>query len=81
MPDYIKAHRFSSNHREKILKDSVRVCFDCLSIFSPAQIEEWVEDICGTAICPHCGIVSIIGESSGYPITQELLTTMRDYWF
>jgi hypothetical protein len=73
MPDYITAHKFSSNHREKILKDSVCGCFYCLSIFLPAQIEECAEDICGTAICPYCGIDSIIGESSGYPITKEFL--------
>jgi len=81
MPDYITAHRFSTDHREKILKDNVCGCFYCLSIFSPSQIEEWVEDISGTAICPHCGIDSIIGEGSGYPITKEFLSKMHDHWF
>ena len=81
MTDYITAHKFSSNHREKILKDSVCGCFYCLSIFSPTQIKEWVEDISGTAICPRCGIDSIIGESSGYPITKDFLTKMHNHWF
>ena len=81
MPDYITAHQFSSNHREKLLKDSTCGCFYCLSIFSPAEIEEWVEDTDGTAICPHCGIDSVIGEGSGYPITKEFLSKMRNHWF
>ena len=80
MPDYIEAHRFSSNHREKIIKDSICGCFYCLSIFAPVQIKEWVEDISGTAICPYCGVDSVIGDSSGYTVTHELLETMREYW-
>ena len=81
MPDYIEAHQFSSNHREELLKDNVCGCFYCLSIFTPAEIEDWVEDTDGTAICPHCGIDSVIGEGSGYPITKEFLTKMQKHWF
>ena len=81
MADYIDAHRFSSNHRKKILKDSICGCFYCLSIFSPSEITEWVKDISGTAICPYCGIDSVIGESSGYPIAEGFLKQMHEYWF
>jgi hypothetical protein len=55
--------------------------FLLLKDFKPNEIEDWIEDNSGTAICPYCGINSVIGESSGYPITQELLKKMRDYWF
>ncbi len=80
--DYIEAHKFSSNYRKQVLKDEVCGCFYCLSIFPPKEIKMWAEDkIDGTAICLHCGIDSVIGESAGYPLTKELLKQMRDYWF
>ena len=81
MEDYIKAHEFSSNHKEQILKDEKCGCFFCLRIFNPNEIVEWIEDEKGTAICPYCGIDSVIGESSRYPITKEFLKKMKEYWF
>lgn len=81
MKDYIEAHKFSSNHKEELLKDKKCGCFFCATIFDPKEIVEWIPDEQGTAICPYCGIDSVIGESSGYPITKEFLRKMRDYWF
>lgn len=84
--DYLVAHRFSSGHMETLKKDSVCGCFYCLRIFNPSEIEEWIIDDNpidkdGTAICPHCGIDSVIGESSGFPITTEFLRGMKKCWF
>lgn len=79
--DVINAHKFSSNHKNEILKDDICGCFYCIEIFNPKKVEEWVEDTNGTAICPFCGIDSVIGKSSGYPITKEFLSQMRQYWF
>jgi len=79
--DHINAHKFSSNHKAEILRDKLCGCFHCLAIFSPSEIEQWVLDISGTAICPRCGIDSVIGESSGYPITEGFLQRMNVYWF
>ena len=81
MEDYIKAHEFSSDHKEQILKDEKCGCFFCLRIFNPNEIVDWIEDEKGTAICPYCGIDSVIGESSGYPITKEFLKKMKEYYF
>ena len=44
-------------------------------------ITEWVEDDNGTALCPHCGIDSVIGESAGYPLAREFLKKMNRCWF
>lgn len=79
--DYIQAHAFSSNNKSALLKDKKCGCFYCTEIFSPSEITEWIEDTSGTAICPYCGIDSVIGESSGYPITKELLQKMNKHWF
>ena len=86
MEDYIKAHEFSSNHMPQLKKDKICGCFCCLEIFSPDEITNWIIggsgiDENGTAICPYCSVDSVIGESSGYPITKEFLTKMKNYWF
>ena len=79
--DHIDAHAFSSNHEEALLKDGLCGCFYCAEIFDPKLITEWVNDTSGTAVCPFCGVDSIIGQSSGYPITKEFLEKMKRHWF
>ena len=83
---YISAHSASSNHMEALSKDNICGCFYCLRIYDPQEIEEWIIednpiDHGGTAICPYCGIDSVIGESSGYPITHDFLRGMKRIWF
>ena len=81
MKDHIEAHKYSSNHKAELLNDPICGCFYCIQVFSPQEITEWVEDIHGTALCPYCGIDSIIGESSGYQINTEFLQQMYNHWF
>lgn len=79
--DVIAAHEYCTNNKENLQRDSVCGCFYCLEIFSPAKITNWFDEGSGTAICPYCGIDSVIGEGSGYPITKEFLSQMQKYWF
>lgn len=83
---YIEAHHACSNHKEALSKDNVCGCFYCLRIFDPALIEDWIIDDNpidrgGTAICPYCDVDAVIGESSGYPITEDFLRGMKKVWF
>jgi hypothetical protein len=84
--DIIAAHKASSCHRSQLLSgDVVCGCFYCCQIFAPSAITEWVdEDDSGvgqTAMCPLCGVDSIIGSCSGYPITTDFLKRMKSHWF
>ena len=84
--DTTGAHWYSSNHKPELEQDHVCGCFYCLRIFDPKEIEEWIIDDnpCdrrGTAICPYCGIDSVIGESSGYPSTRAFLEALHREWF
>ena len=86
IPPERQAHKYSSNHMEQLKKDTLCGCFYCLRLFHPEEIEEWLIDdnpidIGGTAICPYCGIDSVIGESSGYPMTVDFLKKMNRVWF
>ena len=80
------AHKFSSNPKPELEKDRLCGCFYCLRIYSPSEIKEWlVEETAidwrGTAICPYCDVDSVIGESSGFPITREFMEEMHQVWF
>ena len=78
------ARKHSSHHREEILRSEMCGCFYCLAIFRPDEIEEWVDtwdEVGQTARCPKCTVDSVIGSDSGYPINQDFLTRMYEYWF
>jgi hypothetical protein len=80
--DIIDAHKYSSKNKANILKDDICGCFYCLKIFSPNEIEKWINDEeDGTAVCPYCGIDSVIGKSSGFPIIKDFLLKMNKHWF
>ncbi len=83
--DYFMAHQHSSNHRKQIEQSEVCGCFYCLAKFKPSEIDEWIDEnddeIGQTALCPRCGIDSVIGSKSGYEITTDLLKRMKKLWF
>ena len=81
---YESAHKRSSCHREEIMGSEFCGCFYCLQVFAPAEIKEWIEEeypLGATALCPKCGIDSVIGTGSGYPVTREFLSEMHEHWF
>ena len=83
-PDYIRAHRHSSRHREEVLASELCGCFYCEAQFSPREIAQWTDEWEGvgqTALCPRCGIDSVIGSESGYPVSSEFLAQMKSQWF
>ena len=77
----IAAHKYSSNHKKELQKDHICGCFYCLKIFDPVEIKDWIKDPQGTALCPYCGMDSVIGEHSGFPITVDFLSKMKYDWF
>jgi hypothetical protein len=92
MPSDIRAaHGHCSLNRGELAESSVCGCFYCCAIFPPTEIRNWIDPAPEmvqevgregqTARCPRCGIDSVIGDRSGYPITQDFLERMRTYWF
>jgi hypothetical protein len=82
--DVQNAHKHSSNNRAELIRSNLCGCFYCCSIFTPNQIESWVNSPKGKeqmALCPKCGIDSVIGDAAGFEISQEFLKKMKTYWF
>ena len=86
------AHKHSIRHRSEIERSDVCGCFYCLATYAPSAVTDWVdwpentpdgmEDAYGqTALCPRCGIDSVLGSASGFAITRQFLETMRTRWF
>lgn len=78
--DLIYAHQLCESNRKKLMDAKVCGCFYCLRIFDPKEIV-WEDDMDNTAMCPYCGIDSILPESANLPITKPFLRKMREYWF
>ena len=77
----LEAHKYSFKQRNQISSgESICGCFCCENIFYAKDIEIWVDNE-QTAMCPHCGIDSVICESSGYTIDEAFLKSMNEHWF
>ena len=82
--DMVVAHKHSSNHRDEVERSDRCGCFYCSSTYAPSAIIEWVDEIDGrgtTALCPRCGIDSVIGSADSYPLDRDFLSKMNKHWF
>ena len=79
--DLLDAHAHTVRHRKELAASAVAGCFYCCETFAPTEIEDWVDnDDC--SLCPRCGIDSVIGDASGYPVSdRQFLKDMHSFWF
>jgi hypothetical protein len=79
------AYRHSSGHEAELRASRACGCFQCLAVFPPTAIENWIGDAGGaegrTALCPACGVDAVIGDAAGFPIGRPFLKLMSSYWF
>jgi len=91
-PETIKAaHRLAATNRAIVLASKECGCFRCESVFAPSSIQDWIEETEGkyseasdpfTALCPECGVDSVLGDACPYPVTDPtFLHAMRVHWF
>lgn len=76
---YVAAHRRSSRHRAELERSESCGCFHCLAEYVPAEITRWIDDGT-TALCPRCGIDSVLGDAE-LVIDRAFLEGMRVRWF
>lgn len=81
MDKFELAHKECTNNKQKLKNDVTCGCFYCKKIFKSNEIKDWTDNSNDTAICPYCGIDSVIGESVDFTITEEFLKAMHDRWF
>lgn len=78
--DPVRAHVCCTHNRKELEKSSKCGCFYCLKIYDSKEIVNWT-DGGSTAVCPYCGVDSVLYENSFYPVTEEFLKAMKKRWF
>ena len=81
-----RAHFFSSRHRASLMQSARAGCFDCLAIFDPSEIRDWIEDppfrdrpAGETALCPRCGMDAVLADAD-VPLSAGFLARMKARW-
>jgi len=55
-------------------------CYCCLGSFERGSIKKWLSD--DYAICPYCGVDSVIGDATtAFQITPMLMYVLKQRWF
>lgn len=76
----IKLHKCAIHNRKDLKTSDMCGCFYCKEIFYPGDITEWTDNG-ETAICPKCGVDSVISNKKDYIVTPEDLESLNKYYF
>lgn len=76
----VELHKKSLYNKEALEKTNLCGCFYCCETYKTNEIKEWTDNG-NTAICPKCGIDSIIPLSKEDFDTKEVLEKMFKYYF
>ena len=74
-------HKLSINHRRLIGNGVACGCFFCHATFDGSKIRAWTGKPGESALCPRCGIDSVLPEAGDLKVTKTLLKRMQAYWF
>jgi hypothetical protein len=74
------AREHASRHRAEIQASARCGCYFCFHTFPNTEIKAWI-DADQTALCPACGIDSVIGTASKHRLDQSFLRQMHARFF
>lgn len=70
---------YSRNHKDLLKQSTESGCYYCCNFFPSSDVKEWCDDG-ETALCPKCGVDSVI-PSVENELTLSTLKAMSKYWF
>ena len=81
-PKMRELHALWSKNKEAITKSHLAGCFFCCTMYEATAVVEYAveHDKTETAICPICGVDSVIGDAST-TLNKEMLQSMCSTWF
>jgi len=68
----------ASNHRAELTRSESCGCFACFRRFVVTDITAWI-DKNETALCPRCGLDSVIGAASGIKLDDRFLRGLAQF--
>lgn len=64
--------KLATRNRERLQNSEKAACYYCLETFAADSIEEWTDDD-ETALCPKCGIDSVVADDGkALPSLEQL---------
>ena len=71
----------SYRNRWALEQSTVAGCYSCGKIFHPSEIVDWTDEG-QTALCPYCGIDSLVLSGEGFDINEKFLKTVsrQAFW-
>lgn len=80
MSDITKFPIISMNNKTTITQSNNVGCYSCLKIYPKEEVITFT-DMGKTGVCPHCLVDTIVGDSCGFTLNEEILTKAKKYWF
>lgn len=84
MPEKCRdAHGATFKNWRLLKKSKMCGCIYCCEVYPASEVVDWCDELDRrrTALCPHCGIDSVIPDASGWPLDPEFLKEMKYWWF
>lgn len=77
--DVQKFNKLSIKNKEELKNHKDCSCYHCLKVFRTTEVTNYCEELDGseTAICPHCGIDSLVPGN----VSKEILKSAHKFWF
>lgn len=75
-----KASRLSIHNRIMIELSKKCGCYYCTKIFDAERVKDYI-DADDTAMCPFCGIDSVLPDASVCNLNKKLIKKVRFRWF
>src|SRR3954470_14975353 len=76
----VDAHKHASKHRAEVEASGQCGCFFCFRRFAPSAIKVWTDGQ-QTALCPSCGVDSVLGSNSSHRLDDAFLRRMHLHCF
>ncbi len=80
MPKLLFEAHQHTNNKEEISSSTECACFYCFERFSPDKIT-WAGRDGAVGLCPNCKVDAILGDKSGYNLSDNFLKDMHKHWF
>ena len=78
--EFTKAIEYATANEENLKNSSKAGCYYCKKIYDASEVLEFLEGE-RTALCPKCGIDSVIPSNSPIELTSSNLNKLNKHWF
>jgi NAD-dependent SIR2 family protein deacetylase len=74
------AIKYATSNEQDLRNSDQAGCYYCKKIYLASDVTEFIEDE-RTALCPKCGIDSVLPSNSSIKLTPKNLAELNKYWF